>query len=116
MTDVAIEDRGSTQILHLSGELVVRHTDRLFSGLVAALGGAERVEIDLSSVTDVDISCLQLLCAAHKTSIRQHKPLRVEGPCPDVFRRALNNAGYLRRTGCVLGTSHACLWNGVTYG
>ena len=116
MTDIVIEERGSTEILHLSGELVVRHANRLSSGLVAALNGAESVEIDLSSVTEVDISCLQLLCAAHKTATRQHRLLRVDGPCPDVFKRVLSTAGYLRQTGCVLGTSHTCLWNGVTYG
>ncbi len=51
MTDCRVEARGTTTILHLSGELMIDYAARLRSILVDSLQKADRIEIDLSSVT-----------------------------------------------------------------
>jgi anti-anti-sigma regulatory factor len=116
MTDFNIENRGDAKVLHVSGELVIQHAHRLASKLVESLSDADRVEIDLSSVTNVDISCLQLFCAAHKTSMQLNKLLEFDGTCPDVFKQVVKNAGYLRHAGCVLDVDDTCLWKEVANG
>jgi ABC-type transporter Mla MlaB component len=109
MADITIKKKKNRRVLHLSGELVVQDAERLASGLLEALGDADRVEIDLSSVTDLDISCLQLFCAAHKTSAQQNKLLRIDGVCPEAVRRLAENAGF-GHAGCSLDVGDACLW------
>jgi anti-anti-sigma regulatory factor len=109
MIDIIIENSGSIKVLHLSGELVIQHADLLGSRFLESLSDADRVDIDLSAVTDVDISCLQLLCAAHKTSIKLNKLLYINGVCPDVFRQTVKNAGYFQHTGCSYDIKHTCL-------
>jgi anti-anti-sigma regulatory factor len=114
MNDIIIEKRGDAKVLHLSGELVIQYSDCLRSGIIESLSDTDRVEIDLSAVTDVDISCLQLFCAAYKTSIQLNKLLLFDGVCSNVFKQAVKNAGYFRHTGCT--GNEKCLWSEASNG
>ena len=66
--DCITEDRMGVRIVRLTGDLTISRADEMRSALLESLKGAEHIEIDLSSVEDADLSCLQLLCSAHRTS------------------------------------------------
>ncbi len=115
MADCITEDKGDIRILRLSGELTIQDADRLRSTLIEELARVDRIGIDLSSVTDVDIACLQLFCAAHKTSMDSDKLIKFEGVLPNLFKQAVKNAGYLRYTRCARDVNGECLWMGERY-
>lgn len=99
-----------TRILQLSGELVIQHAEELRSLLLESLENKSNIEIDLSMVTDADISSLQLLCSAHKTSIFQSKSLKFIGKISDAFRQNVETSGFYRTKGCSLDRDKQCFW------
>ncbi len=110
MSDCRVEANGNATILHLSGALMIDYATRLRSILSDSLKSADRIEIEVSSVTGIDVSCLQLFCAAHRTSVRMNRPLRILDDRSAVFRQTARHAGWLRPAGCTPGKGAGCLW------
>lgn len=104
------EQSGSTGVLTFSGELIVEHVGEMRTALIQALTDVDRVEIDFSGVTEVDLFCLQLLCSVHRTSLRLNKRVNFIGSRPAKFREMIETAGFSRVTGCGLDREHSCFW------
>ncbi len=113
---MAIEAEGQENggVLTIAGAVTVQRAAELKAVLVDALAKADRVAIDLSGVTDVDLCGLQLLCSAQRTASGSRKRLALVGPAPDVFRRAAADAGFCVRTGCGAEDPGKCPWKGGT--
>jgi anti-anti-sigma regulatory factor len=79
------------------------------SALVESLKGAERIEVDLASVEEVDLSCLQLFCSAHRTSGGLGKSFSIGG-VSGAFDRAARDAGYRLIGGCGRDAGSPCLF------
>ncbi len=71
-----IRRNGDAVFLTLSGELTVGRAAQLKADLLDALGRGNRLVLDLGGVTEADVTCLQLLCATHRSAAAQGK--RVE--------------------------------------
>jgi len=110
MTDCRVEAKGNATILHLSGELMIDYATQLRSILSDSLQEADCIEIDVSSVTGIDVSCLQLFCAAHKTSVAMNRSLRFLDVRSAVLRQTARHAGWLRPAGCMPDKGTRCLW------
>jgi anti-anti-sigma regulatory factor len=104
------QQSGKQGIIKLDGNLTVNHAEELRMLLIKALVDAGHVRVDFGSVTDVDLSCLQLLCSAHRSASRMKRRLSLSGGWPEPFRQAVEDAGYMRLTGCRLDNDHSCLW------
>jgi anti-anti-sigma regulatory factor len=94
----------------LEGDLTVGQADGLRMLLIKALIDADHVQVNFGSVTGVDLSCLQLLCSAHRSAGRMKRRLSMSGGWPDLFEKTVKEAGYARFTGCRLDVDHSCLW------
>ena len=105
--DVRRKRAGGGATLHLHGELTVQEAGRVRIELLDSLARADRVEIDLSSVTAADIAGLQLLCAAHKTAAARGKTVLLLR-MPASVEEAVAVAGFGRHEGCMAD----CLWAG----
>jgi ABC-type transporter Mla MlaB component len=110
MTECRVETKDKDMILHFSGELLIDYADQLKSILMDSLKKAKHIEVDVSSVTEADVSCLQLLCSAHRTSKRENKVFGLGDNASDSFKKSVRQAGYARPNGCVLDTSKQCMW------
>ncbi len=109
MVDCRGEQRDDTTILCLSGELVVENGPWLISVLMGSLETSAGIEIDLSSVTGVDVACLQVLCAAHKSCILSKKEFSLT-KLSEPFTEGVRQSGYSNHSRCVLGRGRQCLW------
>lgn len=65
--------------LDIDGELAVFTVHALKERLMAALDGAQPLDVDLSGVTEVDGAGLQLLVALRKEAARRGLALRFKG-------------------------------------
>lgn len=110
MNEYIKEDDKDTRVLKLSGELVIQHAEKLKSLLLESLENKNSIEIDLSLVTEADISSMQLLCSAHKTSILRNKSFNFVGNPSDAFKQDVVSAGFHRTKGCSLDKNNKCLW------
>jgi anti-anti-sigma regulatory factor len=104
------EQSGSSGVLTFSGELTIEHVGEMRTAFIQALTDVDRVEIDFSGVTEVDLFCLQLLCSVHRTSLRLNKRVNFIGSRPAKFRETIETAGFSRVTGCGLDCEHSCFW------
>ncbi len=103
-------DCSDNGVMRLEGELTIQYAGRLKEMLLKALGEVKGLSLDLEGVTEADVACLQVLCAAHKTFLASNKELKTIGRIGASFERAVNDSGYRRRTGCHADSGRNCLW------
>jgi anti-anti-sigma regulatory factor len=101
-----------TYILKLEDRWTIERAHELKGVLVTALSGHDQVLIDIEEVTEVDLSFLQLLCAAHRTSLKKNKHFALRDRQSEAFSRVLRDAGYARTLGCHGDPYKSCLWKG----
>ncbi len=106
------DDRSSGKqgIVTLDGNLTVNQAEELRMLLIKTLIDADHVRVEFGSVTDVDLTCLQLLCSAHRSASRMKRRLSISGDWPALFKQAVERAGYARHTGCRMDSDNSCLW------
>ena len=100
------------QILKVSGGVTIGHAFGLHEALVAALGGGSELQVDLSEMTGIDLTGLQLLCAAHQSAMRAGKWLHITDGGNTTFRDMAADAGFHRHAGGARETSFSCIWIG----
>jgi ABC-type transporter Mla MlaB component len=105
-----IEQSNGSEIITLSGELTISCADELKEVLKSALSVRDQIGLNLEQVTEVDLSCLQLFCSAHRTSIRLDKKFNWDGIFPESLRNSAECAGFLRHIGCTGDLNTGCLW------
>jgi ABC-type transporter Mla MlaB component len=60
-------DHHHPAVLQVGGEVTIQHIRQFKEALVEGLNAHPELIIDCSQVTEADLSCLQLLCSAHRT-------------------------------------------------
>ena len=110
MIDIKAEESDKNTTLTIGGELTVQNASALQGIFIRSLESSSNLTINLEGVTDIDLSFLQLLCSAHRTSTDLKKNLTLSGACSEVFRDVVRSAGFLRRTGCANDRNKKCIW------
>jgi anti-anti-sigma regulatory factor len=106
-----IETSGDVELLKLSGELTIQYTAKLHGVLLEMVHRGKTIRIQIDHATDVDLTCLQLLCSAHKTAAEYDKNLSLDSRS-EVFNQRIKEAGFTRTKGCTPETEKSCLWIG----
>jgi anti-anti-sigma regulatory factor len=101
---------GNSGVLTLEGELTLPHAEELRKALLSAILAAADVSIGFGSVQEVDVSCLQLVCSAHRSAFRLKKRVSLGGSLPPVVKEAAEAAGYARLKGCKRDCDKSCIW------
>ena len=99
-----------TDVLKICGDLTIENARELHKTLLAALDNTEQLTLTFDKVTAIDLSFIQLLCAAHRTAVRADKVMKLDRQRPDVLRKAVQETGFFRENGCVLDTQDSCIW------
>lgn len=93
----------------ISGSMSIEDAADLRNVLASAIAGSCRIEIDLTAADTTDISCLQVLCSAHRAAVQLGKQLTLRGTEESLIK-CLEDAGFPRHTGCQQQNGIACLW------
>jgi anti-anti-sigma regulatory factor len=107
-----MEQSNNAEVVVLEGDLTVGRVLELKELLLGALGAGDRVVVDVERAGSVDLSCLQLLCAAHRMAMRMNKQLALGGKYSETFKRTVREAGCGRSQGCHGDPLRECLWVG----
>jgi ABC-type transporter Mla MlaB component len=105
-----ITGTGADRVLELTGHLTIEFSEEILNRLRAAFDGAERIWCEVSRVTEIDLIGLQLLCAAHRTAVKQNKLFGICGDRPGAIRASMDAAGLTRHTGCSFDRDTVCIW------
>lgn len=98
-------------LLTLQGDLTIRSATEIKALLIKALVESDQVSVNFDGVSEVDVTCLQLLCSAHRSATRLNKRFLFTGVNrPDAFLALVEAAGFARSMGCSLDCGKSCLW------
>lgn len=71
--------------LHAAGEMTIYSAAELKPALLAAMGQSDEIEIDLSGVSELDTSGVQLLMLVKREAVAAGKGLTLSGHSPAVL-------------------------------
>jgi ABC-type transporter Mla MlaB component len=94
----------------LSGRLSLGAAAEVCNQLRQAFDAADIINILLQDVEDVDLSTVQLFCAAHRSALARNKTLVLQNNLPVLFVQLIEEAGLQGHIGCSLGAKGGCLW------
>jgi anti-anti-sigma factor len=108
-----VEQTDGAEIITIEGELTISSADELKKVLMDALSVNDQIRLNLEQITEIDLSCLQLLCSAHRTSIKMQKSLTRTDTCPESLKNIAERAGFSRHMGCIKDINSGCFWAGI---
>jgi hypothetical protein len=83
------EPRSAADRIALTGAITIREIEVVRRDLLAKLESKTPLDIDLSGVTETDISLIQLMLAAEKSGVS----IRLAQPYPEVVQQVLARSG-----------------------
>ncbi|WP_395018123.1 lipid asymmetry maintenance protein MlaB [Dongia sp.] len=83
------EPRSAADRIELTGAITIREIEAIRRDLLARLEAKTPLEIDMSGVTEADISLIQLILAAEKSGAAIH----LVQPYPEVVQQVLARSG-----------------------
>ena len=78
--------------------------------ILMALDEAETVSLLFQDVEEVDLSLVQIICAAHRSAVRNDKELTMQGSLPDAFVQIIDDAGLNGHIGCLADARDCSVW------
>jgi anti-anti-sigma regulatory factor len=94
MTDSSKDRQVQHTVIVLEGDLTVENAGALQTKLRAVIETSESVVLQFSGNAGIDISFLQLVCAAYRSSLASGKDLTISPDIPDGLNRAVQSAGF----------------------
>ena len=110
--DVQMTQSAEADVLKLTGNWNIERAHELKQTLMEKLNSGDRITLDLAELTEMDLSCLQLLCAAHRASLKLGKQMDLHERKSAAFERVVRNTGFTRTLGCHKNPHKNCLWVG----
>ncbi|RJR38696.1 MAG: STAS domain-containing protein [Desulfobacteraceae bacterium] len=98
--DFLIEGPDDAGTLTLKGELTIQHAARLKEVLLRVLDQTTNLSISLEGIREIDLSCLQVLCSAHRTAVGLQKSIAATGLWSEEILSAVERAGYRAGRSC----------------
>lgn len=98
------------QVLRVAGRLTIGQASCFREALAGALAAAEELQVELLGVTQIDLTALQLLCAAHQSAEKAGKRFQVLSGGNETYRKVIADAGFQRHIGCARDNSRSCIW------
>ena len=107
-----IQLKNGLATLQGQGELTIVQISEFKKKITDIMPDSKEVLVDLLNITDMDVSCLQLLCSANRSFEQNKTPLTRKGNLTDIMKQTLLDAGYDLGTGCPEAPCKNCFWKG----
>lgn len=82
-------------ILEWKGSLTIEHAGTAYKELVDAFNKNQPIYLDISKITDMDSSIIQLICSAFKEAHTQEKEFHLTGTVKPQLQTTLVRYGFL---------------------
>jgi anti-anti-sigma regulatory factor len=109
---IEIDESGDQATITVRGAIGIAGACMLRDALLPIQDRWSSLIVNLEDMTEIDVSGLQLLCAAHRTAVKLHKQVTLTGHLAESVHQSAANAGFLKEQACAMGGGQACLWAG----
>lgn len=96
----------------IRGEMTILNTVEIRNTLLDTFSNGKNLLLDLTGVTEVDLTGLQIICAAHMSAIKAKKNFALNKCESESIMKSVHDAGFLRHIGCSVDISSTCVWTG----
>ncbi len=103
-------EAGIEGTLSLEGDLTMAEAKDTKNVLLEAIGEVDTLLLDLQKIESVDVSFIQVLCAAHRECLLSEKSIFLRDEVSDIMATLLARAGYSKQCGCFPAAQKSCLW------
>lgn len=110
MISLDLKQEGGVRCLTVGGEAMLEHAGELKKKLLELLRSGRQLEIRLQDLQRIDISALQLICAAHRQAVSQNKTLKLCPAAVGDFQSVCCRSGLVRSRGCRFDVQASCVW------
>lgn len=97
--------------LFFSGSCTITEARLVKDILLEAIDQVDHLYLDLQGIGAVDVSFIQLLCAAHRECFLSDKEIYIQEQPGIIMNTFLATAGYTKQCGCLSGAKKSCLWS-----
>jgi anti-anti-sigma factor len=92
---ITVDRHEDAQLIHLSGPLNIEQAAELKGVLLEVLASSPHVSIQLAGASSIDITIVQLLCAAAAHAVSGGVNFVIEGPLNEAISQSLSRTGIL---------------------
>ena len=97
--------------LKLSGEATIQNAEVLRETLVNAFQEESSLRVSLANLSELDLTCMQLFCAAHHTALATKKHLVLDNDMTEQIDNLVTSSGLKRSCGCGYSEDpSSCVW------
>ena len=100
--------------IEFSGSLTVARAVEVREALLQAMAPGEDVEVVIGDIAAVDLTFLQILCAAHRAAVERGRQVCLAKDLPALLQQTIDISGFARHESCPRGGSAPCLWQNRT--
>jgi len=93
---IAEKEPGSILVV---GQLRIEHASEIRDALLDAFKHADRVALTIERDAVADLSFLQVLCAAHRTALRENKKFELDSSAASGVQDMMREAGFVSDRG-----------------
>ncbi|MDD5007908.1 MAG: STAS domain-containing protein [Syntrophorhabdaceae bacterium] len=108
MMNYSVQEGPETANITFRGELTVRSAGEIREILRKTLDGCRAVTVRLEDIEILDLSCIQIFCAAQKTAFKMNKQLALDTVLPEAVVRTIEQAGFYCLKTCGNNKNNAC--------
>lgn len=108
---IANSENGTLQI-GAAGRLTIENVAELLGLLQEQLGQHDNTRLDLSALDEIDLTGVQLICSACRTSLEAGQRFNLTGDMPTVVQTAINTLGLQQQATCKHNADLPCIWCG----
>jgi anti-anti-sigma regulatory factor len=110
----SLSEDGRSLVLKASGCLNIETASELHRMVLVALCESKDVLLDVHQVEEMDITTLQILCAACKTAALQKRSFSRCDDLPECLHKLVMESGVIRNGICKHNSDQFCIWFGGT--
>ncbi len=109
---IDIQMKNGLTTLNCQGELTIVQVSDFKKTITDIMPDSKEVIVDLLKITDMDISCLQLICSANRSFEQNKTQFTRKGNLTEIMEQTLRDAGYDPGDGCPETPCENCFWKG----
>ena len=109
-TPVATQKKVEAGALVFSGDLTLPTATEVKKNVMKVLASSTVVQVSFKEVSDVDLSFVQIICAAHRSAVTDGKKIEFPVKWPEAFINLTKESGLDGHVGCSNDDHILCPW------